>query len=307
MLPALGLALVASEISVSRTRTLVTAALGITLVGLILLGPGLQSVGEERFYLNPFLNPISGAHYAVMFFLIALWTVVVAQGRSHTGIVALLIAAVCMIWVQSLSASRGPMVVLGVGSLLIAASSLGIRRIVRGMAAILLSVLAFVGLQSILPFTFRPMAAIERLVGTGDRIGRDEEARVSLWASAWEEFLGSPLLGAGLEDPSHSGYPHNIIVEAFMSTGILGGVCLLVLVGWATTVACCLVLFDGERGWLGLVGLQVLVWAMFSGALYATPETWSMLGFLIGLGMLPLSDIPQPQGSQVTLSAGRRL
>ena len=282
MLPALGLAVASGEILVSRMRRVMTAALAFTLVGLILIGPGLDSIGDGRFYLNPFLNPISGAHYAVMFFLVALWFVVVGRDRSVTGISVLVLATVCMFWVQTLSASRGPLVVLGLGVGLIAATSFGVRRMFRGGVAIVLSVLAFLGFQALLPFRFRPMAALERLILTGDRIGGDQEARVSLWASAWEQFLQSPLLGAGLEDPSFPGYPHNIIVEAFLSTGILGGTCMAFLILLTLGQATYWVLVDDQKGWLGLVGIQMLIWALFSGALYARPETWAMMGLILG-------------------------
>ena len=42
------------------------------------------------------------------------------------------------------------------------------------------------------------------------------------------------------------------------------------------------VLIDDQKGWLGLVGIQMLVWALFSGALYARPETWAMIGLILG-------------------------
>lgn len=298
MLPALGLAVAARDIPVNPARSRLTFALAIGLIGLIALGPGLHSIGEGRFYLNPFLNPISGAHYAVMFFLVALWTLVAGRIRSATSIAMLAIATVCVVWVQTLSASRGPMVVLGLGLGLIALSSFGPRRMLRVGAAILLSLLALVAFQSLAPVTLRPMAAMERLMRTGERVGRDQEARVVLWDSAWQEFLQSPLLGVSLEDPSFPGYPHNIIFEAFLSTGLVGGVCVVILILLTFMRATYWVLVDEEKGWLGLVGIQMLVWAMFSGALYARPETWAMMGLILGYdGRTLLSSRRRPSYS----------
>ena len=107
------------------------------------------------------------------------------------------------------------------------------------------------------------------------------EMRVYYLQSAWNAFLGSPLLGAYVEDPSLGHYPHNIFFEAFQALGLLGGLLLILIVLYSLGSAYRVI--RGAYGWIALVYILFLVASVFSGSLWGGDVFWVSLGLLLGV------------------------
>jgi O-Antigen ligase len=54
--------------------------------------------------------------------------------------------------------------------------------------------------------------------GAGDSV----TPRKLAWTAAWEQFLDDPVLGRFIFEKANNYYPHNIILEVLMATGVLG-------------------------------------------------------------------------------------
>ncbi|MBS1783750.1 MAG: O-antigen ligase family protein [Bacteroidetes bacterium] len=54
-------------------------------------------------------------------------------------------------------------------------------------------------------------------------------ARNRALSGAWSQFLDSPFVGSFIEEKLTRQYPHNMILEAFMALGILGGILFFIL------------------------------------------------------------------------------
>ncbi|MBS1590240.1 MAG: O-antigen ligase family protein [Bacteroidetes bacterium] len=54
-------------------------------------------------------------------------------------------------------------------------------------------------------------------------------ARNRSLSGAWSQFLDSPFIGSFIEEKMTRQYPHNMVLEAFMALGILGGLLFFVL------------------------------------------------------------------------------
>jgi O-antigen ligase len=69
-----------------------------------------------------------------------------------------------------------------------------------------------------------------RLFETWDAINNQgsSAARIDIWNQSWDYFMASPLIGGRIE--INGSYPHNFILEAFMTTGIIGGFALLIFI-----------------------------------------------------------------------------
>ncbi len=103
--------------------------------------------------------------------------------------------------------------------------------------------------------------------------------QVALVSSAWDMFLDAPLFGAVLEDPAFGIYPQNIIVEAFMTTGIFGG----------------------------SLFVQYCMAAQFSGAIYTASTAWALLACILGLAYARKVNRAGRRGSQATAYPTRRI
>jgi O-antigen ligase len=110
-------------------------------------------------------------------------------------------------------------------------------------------------------------------------MARDRSAsmRIELMTSAWHGFKAQPLFGSGFEERTSGYYPHNVVVEAFMATGMLGGVIFLLLIAMTLRAALRLMLARDSQSWLAVLCIQYLVAAQFSGALYASMPMWGLM------------------------------
>jgi O-antigen ligase len=89
-----------------------------------------------------------------------------------------------------------------------------------------------------------------------------------------EQFITHPIFGDSILEKTTGFYPHNLVLEGFMATGLIGGISLLV---WILGVALCslrLLSRGGESGWIALLSLQYLIGAMFSGGTWQQASMW---------------------------------
>jgi len=82
------------------------------------------------------------------------------------------------------------------------------------------------------------------------------------------------LAGSGLELPSGHAYPHNLLVESLLTTGIIGALIFMVLLIGCIIKSIKILIKSDSWGWLALIYLQYAVVGMFSGSLYASNTFW---------------------------------
>jgi O-antigen ligase len=108
-------------------------------------------------------------------------------------------------------------------------------------------------------------------------------ARQQSFAGAWEQFARSPIVGDALEEETTRFYPHNVVLESFMATGIAGGLSFIALLSFALWAAYRLIKWHSEHAWVGVIFLQYLIGAQFSGAIYAATTMWTFIGATLAL------------------------
>jgi hypothetical protein len=85
------------------------------------------------------------------------------------------------------------------------------------------------------------------------------------------------LIGAGLEIPG-IGYPHNMIVESFLATGIIGGLLFTLIYLGSIWSSMTIILSNNSQWlWLYLLYIQQVVNALFSGCIYTSESFWYLL------------------------------
>lgn len=104
-----------------------------------------------------------------------------------------------------------------------------------------------------------------------------DNTRENYMITAFIEFIDNPFFGNAILIQEYSiagNYPHNIIVEAFMSLGFLGGV---IIIAWI--LKCIKKIYyscktHSANSWIGLLFMQYLVFAMFSGNIFSNNLFW---------------------------------
>lgn len=131
---------------------------------------------------------------------------------------------------------------------------------------------------------------LSRLSNTSVRIQGGDEARLEHWAEAIRLFQKSPISGGPIELPVAKTWPHNLLLESLMVTGVPGALLMLIFLSVVSILALRLIRFS-TFGWIGLVYFQMTVSAMLSGALYANVWFWVSAGMTIGAYRIQLNSL----------------
>ena len=177
--------------------------------------------------------------------------------------------------------SRSPIVVLAVVSIIYFLARSGFIKglvIIFCAIAILWSSLGFLiefsqSLGSSLPA--RILSAVE----TGESSGRDV-----IYTNTLNHIKNSWFFGDFYLIPSgvgKNGYPHNFFLEAFLTTGFLGGIPFLMMTFIALYKAFKLLKHRHSSSWIILMFLQLFVYGMFSSALYSSQDFWALCLFVL--------------------------
>lgn len=116
--------------------------------------------------------------------------------------------------------------------------------------------------------------------------GRFVEERDFVYAIAWNDFLDSPIYGASYLVSAGNQLAHNFVLDALMSTGVLGGLFLALAMLWFVTGIVNMI--HGKTGPYGysiaLASVCFLVVGATSGSVGQFPELWLFLSLATVLG-----------------------
>lgn len=266
----------------------ITAILGLCcLISMKLTDVSQQAAQHGRFGGNEVLNPIGYGHMGVTAMIAGAFLLLQIGKTRYSWLTRLMAAGAIGCGAFSLLAagSRGALVAAII--LLPVVVFLALRRGSRLMTIGLCASLFFVFSASYVYLSQRGVS-FDRMfdIAQGYTASNDSVyARENMVHDAWQEYLHSPWVGNSLIEPNSMSYPHNCIVEAFMSTGTFGGVAFALLIGLAGWRALKLIRRNPAMAWLPLFFFQFLIGAMLSGGLYANPLLWATMAIVFGVDM----------------------
>ncbi|MDI1335926.1 MAG: O-antigen ligase family protein [Lacunisphaera sp.] len=259
----------------------------------------------NRLSANDRLNPITLGHTATTLIVCALWYLLRPKGQkvsdetdeldlqqsgfmylvgrlSSLARVPVMLAAVIIgLYTLGLSASRAPAIALACCLVLFV---IWLRGRLVYLAVLTVAVL----------LTFIQLGFLSQILDLGVNLERvssygmlDEDlnlsgGRMDLYLEAWNKFTGSPFFGDSLFLENML-YPHNLILETLMATGLGGGVLLLLILGKALRNYLEQVRSSPIAFWLLLLFTQAFVGAMLSGSIFYDPMMWTTLSLGFGL------------------------
>lgn len=115
--------------------------------------------------------------------------------------------------------------------------------------------------------------------GTTTDIG---SGRGNLYSQAISDFIHNPIFGSGLEvSTAYSfSYCHNSILEAFISTGAIGGIIFIMIIIRAFRDSVWILRNSKGLSWIACLFLMTFVGSLFSGSLYGATIMWSCIAAL---------------------------
>lgn len=229
-----------------------------------LLSGSIYRLGTET------LNPISFGYLGTTVVLLASFALLRLPLRGLQGKIFIFCSIAIGLLAVGLAGSRGPLAALVITILVLLVYTF---RRNRSAAALIVFLVAFAWIA--LPYVVEMGSGIvERVEATGSGADPSDEDRIWLWTGAWSSFLDHPVVGSGIEPHSLGFYPHNVVLEGFMATGILGGGLLLLMLLYVAKTAIGLLQSRSEYGWIGLLYIQQLFAATTTGAIYGSTGLW---------------------------------
>lgn len=127
---------------------------------------------------------------------------------------------------------------------------------------------------------FTGSSVFERVLNLGEDIseGNSSVSRFKLWNEAFNEFLNNPILGGRIETGLY--YPHNILIETMMATGLVGTLILLMLLLTSFKRSIKILIFDTRHLWLLVVLIQGVIQYSFSGSLIGATLVFLPMGII---------------------------
>lgn len=276
-LPALVFLQVPTTATLDLARRLTEVLGAVALVALLYLG--LRGAFEGRIFsrLSTYiLNPISVGHLGASVFLVTLSGL--AGSRGIVKLLRVLLVIVSLVVVVA-SVSRGPIA----AALLLALLHVLLGQVRRGLsiagllgrvgligAAVVLFAAAVVFVES----TTNAQITTRFYGGFGDASSQE---RMLLFRGAWQQFSEQPWFGHSYVELGLMTYPHNLVLETMMATGVLGLVLLLLVLIGASFAAVRVLLADARTAWPALLLLQYVIALMFSGSILLDGRFWGML------------------------------
>jgi O-antigen ligase len=275
--PALAFLELPSRATLERARRY-TELLGATALAMLIY-LGLQGFFEGQIFRRlstEVLNPISVGHLGVTVFVVALAGLHGSRGIARV-LRQLLIAASLFAVVASVS--RGPILAALVLALVHVFAGqmrrgLSLAGLIGRLALIAGGIALFVLLILYLEDNAKVQVAA-RFAGTfADASARE---RFLLFGGAWQQFASSPFLGDAYVELRLMTYPHNLLLETLMATGIVGFALLLLVLLGAALAGARAVAAGPALEWPVLLLMQFTIALMFSGSILLEGRFWALL------------------------------
>ncbi|MBP6755428.1 MAG: O-antigen ligase family protein [Bacteroidia bacterium] len=232
----------------------------------------LEEVNEMRAEANIGLNSISFATCAISLIVVSLYL------RNKFKFKILIWLSIILAIVNiGLSGSRGPilqLVLVGLLYLFMNTKKVNPKYIFIGL-------ISFSGIIYYLSEKFNFLAVlIARFTTSQSELGGSDYERTLFIEGAWNQFRNSPLIGDSVEVRPYGIYPHNMLLESFMSLGILGGILCFAILIIAFVKAVQLLKYK-EVSWLVILFLFSFIATFTTGSIVNNFRFWTFLSFIL--------------------------
>ena len=234
------------------------------------------------------LNPIALGHLGGSLLILTICTLgTEVTAKSRVIFLTVFLASMILGTGLLLSASsRGPILASMTAICVLGISRLDRRKglLISGLVIVILALGPYLAATVESTSQFNP---IQRITNYGH--DKSVSLRVKMYRGALDQFTDHPVFGDAIEEKTQRFYPHNLILEAFMATGIVGGLSFLILIITALVRAWRILRRYSSETWIAVLFIQALVGAMFSGSLYGSGLMWMLMAGVLTMGR-PAND-----------------
>jgi len=217
------------------------------------------------------VNPISYGHSAISLAIISFCAIKEDFHKYSFSIIFL----IC-IFFAFLSGSRGAVLSFFAVLSLYLIINFRVKYLIK--AAIILLIGIFI---SLLLIEHYEVTVFDSFLNVGSKTDLSANIRYQSYEGGLGQFEQHFLFGDHIEERTTGFYPHNILIEVLMSTGLFGFILFFLPLLFITTKALYSLKTQGIQCLVALLFLQFLFGAMFSGSIFANYSLWYMVVALL--------------------------
>jgi len=217
------------------------------------------------------LSSISLGHLGVTLIILAVTNF--PQQKLSLAVCFRVLCILAGISILALSGSRGPVLALLICIIILILSQSSIKsKLIFLFIALIMGYLIYFFMVTVEENT--TYRTLSRYTTISD-INSDESSanRLSRFSLALDQFVKSPIWGDSMVVRETLDYPHNLVIEAFMALGVIGGLILIFLILKSVLSALSLLRYHNTL-WVGLLYFQFLTGAFVSGSMFLDANFW---------------------------------
>jgi O-antigen ligase len=233
------------------------------------------------------LNPITLGHTGVSLILLSIYPLLSHDRATLLKKTIFFIGIVVGILAVLSAASKGPMLALVAALFIFLLLKVKLAKVMSisfvSLIFIFFSIQALGFLQENFGFSaFNRFEGLFNLLA-GREADLSTSIRIGLYRDSWNQFLNSPLIGSGIVELNSGFYPHNLFIESFMNTGLIGGIVFILISWFLVQKSIYIIRNQYPLGWVGLLGIQYFIGIIFSGSLFGSYTFWLTMAFVFSI------------------------
>ena len=284
IIPALAFLEIPSErvLRVARVQTEVLGSAAVVLIVYLVL-TNFQEIEILTRLSTEILNPISVGYLGVSLFIASVGGLQDKFGhhrilaRAGSNVVRMCVALGALTVILA-SGSKGPILcALVVTAIVGYVPVVAVRRHRSRIVARTAITAATAGFVAAVLFYLEretSFGVVSRIMGSLS--DESTSIRIELIEGALSQFVAHPVVGDAIVERGRMYYPHNILAESLMATGVIGFVLLSIVVTVCVGAAWKLIRASHATRWVGLLYVQYLLASMFSGSLFLDGQFWAL-------------------------------
>lgn len=275
---------------ITRNALRLFTIFGTFLVALLVLKVNIPHFHNGRLIANEALNSISTGHAGSSLAILALCEIIFpTKYRKYKTV--LLISFVMGTGITLYAGARSPLIVLIIVTFILVLRFVFSRKLnIRTVYFLVFIVIT--GFFGIMYYIFPQISkgeykVVERLSNTGG----NQEVRKVVWKTALLQFKENPIIGDQFLERSHGKYPHNILLEVPMATGIVGMLpfVLVMIILWFKAIY----LVIKWRTFIPIFALlvQFFLGSLTSGAIFGSGGLWILIALTLATSIKKPNNI----------------
>lgn len=179
-----------------------------------------------------------------------------------------------------LGASRGGIFAIFVPFILMGASNLSLKSIIKYSLLVAVLIIGMIYLDDYLG-----SGLLSRFTGTAEAIetGGSSASRLGIWSISFSQFVDNPLFGDRLNTIDINHYPHNIFLEVLQALGLIGFIPFIVLVIKGLKASIYIFKYHAIYSWIPVIFIQAMMQNTFTGAMYTSAWFWTSMAMVLSL------------------------